>query len=1194
MKLRYLVYYISFFIPFCAQASPGSYAPIEFVKNEGQWEGNFAYKATTGNGDIYLEPNAFNIILGAPGNIEKIQKHKLGPDEERTLYFHRYRMIFEGANKTPEIIGDKAQKHYYNYYLGNDQSKWKTGIHPNLAVDYKNLYNNIDLHVASSNGMLKYDLIVNPGGDISKVAIRYDGAEKLKTKDKKLLVYTSVGTVEELKPYAFQYIDGERKTVECRFKVKDDIVTYYFPDGYDNSQALIIDPTIVFSTFSGSSYDNWGFTATYDQQGNFYAGGIVSNASGGTGFNYTTGAFQTTFGGGDQVSGSRYPCDISIQKFNDVGTSLIYATYLGGSSNEQPHSLIVDANNNLIVCGRTYSANYPVATNAYDGSHNGGGDIVLTKFNSTATALLGSTYVGGSGDDVVNYDAEEFVAGGLKHNYGDDARSEVIIDNQGNVYVAACTKSTNFPVTSNAYQSALAGGSGQDAVVFKMNPNLTSMTWCTYIGGTSDDAAYVLALDNTQTQLYVAGGTMSSNFPSTPGTLWPTFQGGTDGFILRFQNGGSYALQRGTFIGRSGYDQCYGIQVDMQNNVYAMGQTLGGSFPVSTGVFSVPNSSQFIIKLDNDLTNNLVSTVYGSGTSTATNISPVAFLVDTCDNVYISGWGGDIYTSAGQTLPPGVGTTHNMPLSSGPPSTRTPHQGTTDGADFYFIVLSRDFKNLIYSTYFGGSTSTPEHVDGGTSRFDKNGVVYQAICASCGSSTTGFPTTTGVYSPTDKSGNCNLAALKIAFNLGAVNAVAKAEPNTTVCLGDPIKFNTTGSSNATDFEWDFGDGVGTSTGASPVYTYSKAGTFQVMLVAINPDACKTRDTVFLNVIVDSNSIDADFDVVPTDSCKPYRAAFTNNSRYGSNPNSATFTWYFGDATNYTGKNPPDHDYADTGTYEIMLIMKDPNACNSPDTIIKTISFNNSYVAAGFEGPELICEKTGVLFTNSSTNAASYLWKFGDGGTSMLGSPSYTYDTAGTYTIKLFSYNPATCNQVDSIEKTISVAGTPIANFSHAPVIPVTNEPITFTNTSQFADSYIWDFGDGTSSKLETPRPKLFKRTGTYTVCLQALNKAGCSDTICRKVDADVYPLADVPTGFSPNGDGKNDILYVRGAGIDQMNLKIYNRWGEMIFESTDLSIGWDGTYKNKPQPVEAYAYVLNVTFIDGTTFYKKGNVTLLR
>jgi hypothetical protein len=189
------------------------------------------------------------------------------------------------------------------------------------------------------------------------------------------------------------------------------------------------------------------------------------------------------------------------------------------------------------------------------------------------------------------------------------------------------------------------------------------------------------------------------------------------------------------------------VQVDKQNRVYAMGQTLGGSFPVTAGVYSNPGSSQFIIKLDSNLTSNIYSTVYGSGVSNVTNISPVAFRVDTCEQVYISGWGGPLAGNGGNTV--------GMPVTA-----TTAVKPTTDGQDFYFMVLSKDANALLYGTFYGANT-LGEHVDGGTSRFDRNGVVYQGICAGCGGSSA-FPTTPGAWSNTNNSSvptaNCNYGA----------------------------------------------------------------------------------------------------------------------------------------------------------------------------------------------------------------------------------------------------------------------------------------------------------------------------------------------------------------------------------------------------------------------------------------------------
>lgn len=1153
---------------------------LEFIENRNQWPGPFLYRCATGNGEVYLEQNGFSYVIGAADNINYLHPH--GHSGAITNKYHAYRVRFVGGNPKPRVNGAKPQQHYYNYFLGKDPAYWQTGIHPNLAVDYTGVYAGIDLHVASENGQIKYDFIVAPGADAEAIQLQFVGTDGLRVKDGKLLIQTSVGTVEELQPYAYQYADGQRVEVPCRYSVKDDVVRYTFPKGYDAARQLVIDPTVIFATFTGSSFDNWGFTATYDNLGNFYAGGLTSHQAGGSGYPTTTGAFQLTYGGGSTTSGNIYPCDMGISKFSASGNVLIYSTYLGGANNDQPHSLVVDAANNLIIAGRTYSNNFPVTGLAFDNTHNGGADLVVTKLNATGTALIGSTYLGGAGDDAVNIDASSGVFGALKHNYGDDARSEVIIDNQNNIYVAACTRSTDFPVTPTAIQSSLLGF--QDGVVLKLNSNLQALTWSTYLGGANDDAAYVLALDTTQNNLYVAGGTGSANFPSTPGTFQPLYQGGpADGFIAKFTNSGTFALQKMTFIGRGGYDQCYGIQVDNENNVYVMGQTLGGTFPVSAGVYNNPGSSQFIMELDSNLATNLRSTVYGSGNGTATNISPVAFLVDTCQNVYISGWGGNITTP----LPPGT------TFVTGMPTTANAMQATTDGNDFYFIVLSKNFQNLLYGSFAGQVGGTCEHVDGGTSRFDKNGIVYQAICGGCGGSSA-FPTTPGSWSPTNGSANCNLLALKISFDLGAVNADFTATP-TRGCPPHTVTFNNT-SGNGTTYTWTFGDGSLPFTGTTPPpHTYSNVGTYIIRLIALNPVVCKTSDTAFITITVDTNRATAGFDVQLVDSCDPYTATFVNTSQYSNTPGApgfTTFQWFFGDGSSFTGTTPPLHNYPDTGSYTIMLVMTDTTACNSPDTITRDIFFTNKLVEANIAANPA-CEGQPIVLTNSSVNAATYLWDFGDGQTATDGNPVHSYDTAGTYTVKFFAFNPATCNRVDSVTITVTVNPLPTAAFVYDPIIPVTNKPIQFINQSTGAATYAWGFGDGTGSQDVSPS-HFYKRSGIYDVCLIARSTEGCLDTVCKKVEADVRPLVDVPTGFSPNGDGPNDVLYVRGAAIETMNFKVFNRWGELVFETSDMSIGWDGTFKGVQQEMDAYAWDLIATFVDGTTVRKKGNVTLLR
>ncbi|MBA3828841.1 MAG: PKD domain-containing protein [Taibaiella sp.] len=1197
--MKFFYVFLILCLPSVAMAVPGdnntsgttpfSYSPLEFIPNLGQWQGGFKYTLTTAGGNVLLYNKGFEYILEDADNIRKINLvHHGATKEEQILKFHSYKVTFEGAT-TQDIKGSKPEEFYCNYFIGNDTTRWKSKIHPFLSLDYEQLYPGINMHLSSVRGNMKYEFVVAAGTDVAQIRMRYEGQSSVNVKKGNLVISTTVGDLTELKPYVFQYINDNKVQIKCNYKLTDQVLSFSFPDDYDHTQPLIIDPTVVFATFSGSLADNWGYTATYDEHGNFYNGGLVhltydALSKPTDSFSIvTTGAFQKNYGGGTSTSGNGYPSDIALVKYNSSGSTRLWATYLGGSDNEQPHSMIVDASDNLLLAGRTYSNDFPVTTGAYDRTYNGNGDIVVVKVQSDGSALLGSTYIGGAKADGVNMYAAEFSFGGLKHNYGDDARSEIQLDKSGNVYVTAATQSTDFPTTSTAIRTTTTDF--QDGVVFKMNSTLTTLLWSTYIGGSGDDAGYALDFDTGQRCIYVAGATASNNFPTTTGTLHSTYQGNIDGFVLKFLTTPPYTLLKGTYIGTSDTDQVYGVRTDINNNVYLMGQSLGGHFPVTSGTYSNAHSSQFIMALDSNLKNVVFSTVYGTGDSTHTDISPVAFLVDTCQNIYISGWGGLLVSGVG--FPSSTGSTTGLPVTS------DAAQSTTDGHDFYFIILSRNAAALQYATFMGGTGPVGEHVDGGTSRFDKYGVCYQAICGGCGGSSS-FPTTVGAWSTTNRSSNCNEIALKIAFELGNVVAKAKAFPNAKGCLPFTVSFGDS-SINATTYAWTFGDG-GTSTVRSPVHTFTSAGNFSVRLIINNPKACKTLDTTFLTITVDTTFEKPAFSVVAQDSCGPYIAAFTNTSVYSGTPGSSSFTtfkWLFGDGATFTGPNPPPHTYATGGAYTVTLIMTDTTACNSPDTITHAISLRGVLVKARFSGPDSVCKGAEALFSDSSSNGTNYSWSFGDGGTTSSSSPSHRFDSVGTFTIREIVGNPSSCNGNDTFYRTIKVNSLPVADFTYTPLTPKLNVPTSFVNQSINALTYSWDFGDANTS-TETNPTHFYKRSGTYNVCLTAKNRSGCPSNFCRQIAADVQPRADVPTAFSPNGDGTNDILFIRGGAIQTVDLKIFNRWGQLMFETTDIAIGWDGKYKGAPQPMDAYAYVLQALFVDGTSLTKKGNITLLR
>lgn len=1170
---------------------------IEFVENKGQWDSQVQFKGTVSNGTFFLRNTGFTVVQHNPADYTNLAKflHGVNPDgsavtptDKMIVRSHAWNVDFIGAATNIKSKAEKLVPTYNNYFIGNDPSKWAGDCKIYQAVTLQEVYPNVDVRYYTNNGYLKYDIVVKPGADISKIALKYDGIDKLQVSNKELVIKTSIGDMRESSPYTYQSDITGRKEISCKYVVKDNVLRFDIKN-YDPTATLIIDPVIVFCSFSGSTADNWGFTATYGPDGSMFGGGIAF----GDGFPSSPGSFQTTYQGGVGAE----PVDISIIKLSPNGSNRIYATYIGGGGNERPHSLIVDSQGNLVIAGRSNSSNYPIVNPGGQVGPGGGDDIIVTKLNATGTALIGSKKIGGTGDDGVNIGLSAGLTS-LHRNYGDDARSEVILDGAGNVYVASCTQSTNFPVSGSPFQSANAGG--QDAIVMKLTPNLSAVTFATYLGGSGNDAAYVLSL-GPGGNIYVAGGTESTNLPgNTTGTVGTSNQGGVDGFVSIINNNGT-AISRTTYIGTSGSDQVYGIQFDMLGFPYIMGQTTG-SWQIINATYNNPSGKQFIAKLQPNLSNYVYSTAFGSGASTP-NISPVAFLVDRCENVYISGWGGFFSNS----------NTYNSSGTSGLPVTPDAFKSTTDGRDMYFFVLQRDATAQLFGSFFGeNNTATQggvDHVDGGTSRFDANGVIYQAICGNCKFNAVAptYPTTPGAWSTVNNSNNCNLTMVKIAMNLAGVAANIQSSINgvprdTAGCVPLTVDFIDT-IGNAQSYEWDFGDGspIVTTTTPSSSHTYTAIGTYRVRLIAIDPNTCNIRDTSYINIRVGDLRATLDFNPVKLPPCTSFNYRFDNLSvpppprPFGPQ----SFIWDFGDGSPrvQTGPGPVNHSYAGPGTYIVKLLLPDSNYCNAPDSITRTLSVAEN-VRASFTTPSTGCLVYNAVFTNTSLAGETWLWDFGDGTTSTAFEPVHTYSAAGTYNVVLIANNPNTCNLSDtSAVFTITVFDSPTPDFSVSPIPPLENTPTTFTNlSSPDAVRFRWDFGDG-DTLLTTSRAPVqhqYNATGTFTACLTAYNAIGCDSTICRPVENLILPLVDVPNAFTPQSGDVNSIVYVRGFGIAKMQFTIWNRWGQKVFETNSQSQGWDGRVKGVVQPMDVYVYTLSIEFSDGTKTTKKGDITLIR
>ncbi len=1227
IALKSIILFLSAILLFVF-ASKAQY--IQFVENRGQWDARVNYAGQINGGGFFIEKNGYRVLLNSSSDWQKIADYYGGHHDSATLavlksngkswqtqnatkavannnansnlvlHSHAYEVTFVNAATSPETAPDKALDTYNNYFIGNDKSKWATGCKIYGAVVYKNMYPNIDVRYYTANSQLKYDIIVHPGGDVSQIAMRFDGTNGLRVKKGDLLVSTSLGDVTELSPESYQTSITAKTNVNVSYAVSGNTVRFK-ADNYDKNTTLIIDPQIVFCSFTGSTADNWGYTATYDGQGNFYAGGIVFN----NGFPTTLGAYSRTFTPGSYGLEGTEPIDVGIVKFNKTGSKLLFGTYLGGYGDEQPHSLIVDADGNLIISGRTSSKNYPSTVPKYGPDNNAADiDIFLTKLNSSG-GLVASRRFGGNNNDGVNIqpkDKQGVAAVSIRQNYGDDARSEVIVDGSRNIYLASCTQSGDYPVTDNAFEKNFNNGSttgSQDGVIIKTSPDLKTVFLSSYLGGSANDAAFVLALNPTDNNIYTAGATESNNMPgiAASSATFKNYNGASDGFVSVIDNN-TYQLIKTSYFGTPGIDLIYGIQFDKFSFPYIMGTTTG-SWPVINAAWSQAGGKQFIAKLKTDLSDWVYSTTFGKG-STIPDISPDAFLVDRCENVYVSGWSGGI----NELYQPGQSSIGLYVSPSAPAQFRS-----TDGKDFYFFVLERNAASPLYAQFFGQKGGFGDHVDGGTSRFDRQGIIYQAVCANCefkqNPPQSRFPTTLGVVAPNNGAtmdAYCNEAAVKIAFQLAGIGNGVRAsilgrEYDTTGCVPVTVNFIDT-IALGKQYVWNFGDGTADVTTLidSVSHTYTQIGDYRVRLISIDSSACNIADTSYTTIRVRKDKANLGFTSAKLPPCTSLAFQFTNTSTAPANKpfTNSSFVWDFGDGTFDTTIQPQPHTYAAQGTYIVKLSLIDSNYCNAPDELVDTIRIAAN-VKAQFTTPPAGCAPYTATFNNTSLAGQTFLWNFGDGATSTDDSPTHLYNTPGTYNVSLKATDSATCNKEDSTSLTIVVSDKPTASFTYSPLVAQNNTPTSFFNTSTGATSYKWLWGDGTqlaTSNSDSVLQHMYNVTDTFLVTLIAYNQYGCTDTVTHVVASLVTPLVDVPNAIAPTG--VNRTINVKGYGIAKMDWRIYNRWGTMIFVSTSQKFGWDGTYKGVLQPQEVYTYVLNVEFTDGKKYSKTGDITLLR
>ncbi|MEQ9300206.1 MAG: PKD domain-containing protein [Cyclobacteriaceae bacterium] len=949
-----------------------------FIENKGQWPASVRYAADIPGGRLYFEQDGLtyafndqNISHNHAGNLGSARLRTKSTGSEATSI----KVKFENANLSSLARSGEAITQF-NYYIGNDPDRWGEGCRAYSTITYQNLYEGIDLHFYTSEKGLKYDLNLSEGADPSQIKFAYSGQVGMHIEDECLFLNTGQGTITENRPIAYQ----QNKDVAASYRLDKNIMSFEFPQGYDPSKPLTIDPELIFSTFSGSISDNFGYTACFDDSGNLYSGGIVF----GSNFPTTVGSF---YAGGHT--------DNLILKYDSLGENLLYATFLGGLSEEAPHSLVVDNSNELLIMGSTGSPNFPTSFSAYDRTFNGGDtvavngsfsgpdmtlgtDIFITKLDENGR-LTASTFMGSEGNDgLLNMRRIREYNTPLIQNYGDYQRGDIIMDEEDNVYISSFTDGEDFP-TDGGFQKQYGGGNN-DAVVFSLNSDLSELRWSSYLGGTNDDAAYSIKLDQ-ENNVFLGGGTMSSDFPITSGAINTSYKGSIDGFITKISASGDSILQS-TFLGTSNYDQAYFIDIDADQNVYAFGQTRG-FYPVTPGTFSVSNSGQFIHKLSPNLDSTIFSLVFGSG-SREPNISPTAFLANECENIFLSGWGGIVNNgNSGNS-----GNTFNMPI------TNDALYSQTDGSDFYLMVLSADGSELLYSTYFGSTdTQNGDHVDGGTSRFDKRGIMYQSVC-SCGGLDDDFPTTPGAYarvntgtifSPQGNVDRCNNAAFK--FDLASLDARFDAD-KLVGCV--PLNVSLVNRSiGGEQVIWEFGDNQQASNIDTLTHAYDTPGTYEITLTILDENTCigvssATKTVQVFDIDIQLSAEDS----VCTGDQYPLFATGGVNYQWSpveklDNPNISNPIALLNETTEFTVRiTSAQGCVVDTAVTisAIPIVQEDISM-----TILESCTSETQY-----------------QFSNNTEGQLPFLWDFGDGTTSSEPNPFHTYDENGLYTVNLLT------------------------------------------------------------------------------------------------------------------------------------------------------------------------------------------------
>jgi hypothetical protein len=579
--------------------------PLSFEANRGQTDRRVKFVSRGQGYTLLLTPTEAVLALSkSPPQAEP-------PDSSQARVFQREKTIttalrikLVGGDPHAQLAGVDELPGKSNYFIGNGPKKWRTNVPTYAKVRYRNIYAGVDVVYYGNQRQLEHDFIVAPGADPQAILLAFYGLDRLQVDAQgDLVLQLSGGEVRLHKPVVYQQVAGVRQEIAASYLLKANNQVGFEVASYDRAKPLIIDPVLVYSTYLGGSGADYSGGIAVDREGNAYVTGLTSSSNfPGT----STSTIQSANAGS---------FDVFVTKLNADGSALVYSTYLGGSGDaDYGLGIAVDRKGSAYITGITNSTDFPTMHPLQPTFGGGGLDAFVTKLNEDGTALVYSTYLGGSGT--------EFGEG-------------IAVDREGNAYITGSTESTNFPGASTSTIQPTFGGV-RDAFVSKLNKDGTALVYSTYLGGSGGDLGLGIAVDR-EGNAYVTGLTGSSNFPGTStSSIQPTFGGVGDAFVSKLNKDGT-ALVYSTYLGGSGSDQGRGIAVDREGNAYVTGFTESTNFPGTSTSTIQPTfggvRDAFVSKLNKDGTALVYSTYLGGGGLD----DGVGIAVDQKGNAYLIG-----------------------------------------------------------------------------------------------------------------------------------------------------------------------------------------------------------------------------------------------------------------------------------------------------------------------------------------------------------------------------------------------------------------------------------------------------------------------------------------------------------------------------------------------------------------------------